>query len=43
LWKGIFSKRLGVATRTSAIMKELVEILGSSDEKRVCVTQQLIV
>ncbi len=42
LWKGIFSKRLGVATRPSAIIKEPVEILGSSDEKRICVTQQLI-
>ncbi len=34
---------MGVATRPSAIMKEPVEILGSSDEKRICVTQQLIV
>jgi len=42
LWKDIFSKRLGIATRPSAIMKELVEILGLSHKKRICVTQKLI-
>jgi len=42
LWKDVFSKRLGIATRPSAIMKELVEVLGLSHKKRICVTQQLI-
>jgi hypothetical protein len=39
LWKGIFSKRLGVGIGPNVIMKNLVEILDSSDEKKICVTQ----
>jgi hypothetical protein len=38
LWKGIFSTRLGVAIGPSVTMKELVEILDSSDKKDMCNT-----